>query len=98
MPHDSNQPPELDPQPHYLDPRLKRALAHRPRLEIFGYLARKNDEKGTGEQELAEIFGMHIRLAEYHLKVLHDADLIAHVDDRQEKGTAERFYVATASL
>lgn len=89
MSHDSNQP-------HELDLRLKRALAHRRRLEIFGYLMQKRAGRGTGEQELADTFGMNIRLVEYHLKVLHDADLIAYVDDDQGREKAERAYVAAA--
>jgi DNA-binding transcriptional ArsR family regulator len=90
MSHDSSQP-------HQMDPRLKRALAHRLRLEILGYLMKRRGGTGTGERELGDAFGMNIRLVEYHLKVLHDADLIAHVDDGQEQGTPERSYVAAAA-
>jgi DNA-binding transcriptional ArsR family regulator len=91
MPHDSNQP-------HKLDPRLRRALAHRPRLEIFCYLMQKRDGRGTSEQELADTFGMNIRLVEYHLKVLRDADLIVHFDEGQGHGKVERSYLAAAAL
>jgi len=81
-----------NPQPQQLDPRLERALAHRPRLEIFGYLMQERGGRGTGERELAGALGLSIRLVEYHLKVLHDAGLIAHAEDERA-----RSYVAAAA-
>lgn len=83
---------------HNLDPRLRRALIHPSRREILGHLMRKPDGSATTERELAEAFGMAIPLVEYHLKVLQDAGLIAHVDDVPKgEEPAGRSYVAAAT-
>jgi thiamine monophosphate kinase len=81
-----------------LGPQLKRALGHPGRVEIFIFLADRNDGKATSEQELAEAFDMGIRLVEYHLKVLQDAQLIANIADDQAAGGATPCYVASATL
>lgn len=85
---------ESSQSPH-MDARIQMALSHPKRTEIFGHLLREKD--GTSEGELADEFGMGIRLVEYHLKVLHDADLIARLDDEQEPGSTGRSYVAASS-
>jgi DNA-binding transcriptional ArsR family regulator len=88
MQEESNQSPNMDA-------KIQTALSHPKRAEIFGRLTQKKD--GTREEELAEEFDMGIRLVEYHLKVLHDADLIARLDER-ESGDAGHSYVAASSL
>lgn len=80
------------------NPPLKRALEHPRRVEIFLFLADRSDGRATSEQELVEAFGMGIRLVEYHLKVLQDADLIANVADRQAVGPVAPCYVAAETL
>jgi len=77
-----------------MDAKIQMALSHPKRTEIFGRLTQRKD--GTSEGELAAEFGMGIRLVEYHLKVLHDADLIARLDDEQGSGTGHS-YVAASS-
>ncbi len=78
-------------------PLRKRALAHLPRHELFVFLLDRKGGKATAAQELAAAFGMSIRLVEYHLKVLQDANLVANVAD--EPGSEPtRGYVATATL
>lgn len=57
----------------------------------------RSDGRGTSEEELVDVFGMSIRLVEYHLKVLYDADLVASVAENEPSAT-ERGYVATAVL
>jgi DNA-binding transcriptional ArsR family regulator len=100
----SRQPPSLPPRlkdvlaAADLEPRRKRALEHLPRLELFIFLMERTDGNGTSEQELATTLGMSIRLVEYHLKVLQDADLVANVASEQGSGTAEPSFVASASL
>lgn len=89
MPDESHRPPEMDA-------RFKRALSHPKRVEILDYLIQKKDVTGTSERELSSALGLGIRLVEYHLKVLHDADLIAHVEDGGE-GKIGCSFVATAS-
>jgi len=76
---------------------LKRALSHLGRLELFIFLADRADGKPTSEQELAEVFGMSIRLVEYHLKVLEDAELVANVADGATE-PAPSCYIAAATL
>lgn len=75
--------------------QIQRALAHPRRREVLGYLLQQGEDGGTTEDELAAEFGMGRRILEYHLKVLRDADLIAHVDDEQTAGV-KRSYVAVA--
>jgi DNA-binding transcriptional ArsR family regulator len=78
-------------------PQVKRALSHLARLELFTFLIERSDGKTTDEEELAETFGMSLRLVEYHLRVLEHADLIANVAD-EPKGESASRYVATARL
>ena len=89
MKDESSQSPSMDA-------RIQMALSHPKRTEIFGRLIGLKD--GTSEEELAEEFGMGIRLVEYHLRVLHDAALIARLDDEQEPGDAGHSYVATSTF
>jgi DNA-binding transcriptional ArsR family regulator len=85
---DNSQPPKMDA-------KTQAALSHPKRSEIFGFIREKD---GTSEGELADEFGMGICLVAYHLKVLHDADLIAPLGDEQEPGGVGRSYVAATSL
>ena len=87
MQGEGNQPPSRDAH-------IRMALSHPKRTEIFGFIREKD---GTSERELADEFGMGVRLVEYHLKVLHDTGLIARLDDAPEPGDAGRSYVAAAS-
>ena len=87
MQDEDNQPPNMDAQ-------IRKALTHPKRTEIFGYLIREKD--GTSEGELADEFDMGIPLVTYHLKVLHDADLIVRVEGR-DLGNAGYSYIAAAS-
>ena len=85
---DNSQSPKMDA-------KTQRAMSHPRRTEIFGLLTQRKG--GTSEDELAAKFGMGIRLVEYHVKVLHDADLIARLDERGP-GDAGHSYVAASSL
>jgi DNA-binding transcriptional ArsR family regulator len=77
-----------------MDPLLQRALSHPKRLAMLGYLMQKQGE-GTDEIELADALDLSLAKVKYHLRVLYEADLIAHAEER-ESATAER-YVAAAS-
>ncbi len=88
MKDESSQSPNMEAQ-------IRMALSHPKRTEIFGRLMQQKD--GTSEEELAGEFGMGVPLVTYHLKVLHDADLIARLDDEQEPG-AGCAYVATPTF
>jgi DNA-binding transcriptional ArsR family regulator len=76
---------------------VKRALSHLGRLDLFTFLIDREDGKTTSEQDLAEVFDMSLRLVEYHLLVLADADLVANIADELGVGS-ESCYVATARL
>lgn len=76
---------------------VKRALSHSGRLELFTFLIDRGDGKTTSERELAEAFGMSVRLVEYHLLVLEDAELVSNIADELGVGS-ESCYVATARL
>ena len=76
-------------------PLLQRALSHPRRTAMLGYLMRKRDG-GTDEVELAGALGLSVPGARYHLRVLHDADLIADVGDRRP-GTTGRYIVAAST-
>lgn len=84
-------------QPDVSEVQRKRALLHLPRLELFTFLLGRGGGKTTGKQELADVFGMSIRLVEYHLLVLEDVDLIANIADELGAGL-DSCYVATARL
>lgn len=98
-------------QPHGLPPRLQevlsaadlgpeqtRALEHLPRLELFIFLMERPNGGGTSERELAAVFAMSIRLIEYHLNVLMDADLVTKVASVRNHGSVTSAYVASACL
>jgi DNA-binding transcriptional ArsR family regulator len=89
MQDESNWPPEMDA-------RLRRALSHSKRVEILSYLTQKRDRTGTSEGELSSALGLGIRLAEYHLRVLHGAGLIVRVEEGGE-GRTGRSFIAAAS-
>jgi predicted ArsR family transcriptional regulator len=61
---------------------------------MLGYLMRKRSE-GTDEAELADALDLSPAKVKYHLRVLCEADLIAHAEGR-EPATAAR-YIAAAS-
>jgi DNA-binding transcriptional ArsR family regulator len=73
------------------DPVLEQALSHPKRLEILGYLVQKKGT-GTDEAELVEALDLSAPRVKYHLLILQNADLIAHVDD-----LAQGRYIAAAS-
>lgn len=76
-----------------MDAKIQIVLSHSRRAEIFDRIRKKD---GTSEDELAAELGMGIRAVEYHLKVLHDAALIAPVDGEQGPGVGGS-YVATST-
>lgn len=77
------------------DSALKQALSHPRRLEMLGYLAQKKGA-GTDEAELVEALGLSASRVRYHLLVLSNAGLIAHLDD-QELGRSDRFVAAASA-
>lgn len=82
-------------QPHRIDLRLRGALMHPMRIGILDYLI--GDREGIGKEELAAALDLNVPQVEYHLKVLHDADLIADAEDERARGAGERFYVAAVA-
>jgi DNA-binding MarR family transcriptional regulator len=86
---------ETNEQLPKMDPLLQRALSHPRRMAMLGYLMQKRDA-GTGEAELADALDLSLAKVKYHLLVLCEADLIAHVEDR-ESTAAERYIAAAAA-
>jgi DNA-binding transcriptional ArsR family regulator len=72
------------------EPLLERVLSHPRRREILDYLTQKG---GANDEELVVAFDLSAPRVRYHLSVLQSADLIAHVEDR-EQGTADRYIAA----
>ena len=77
-----------------LNPQRRRVLEHLPRLELFLFLM----ERPMSDRELAEAFGMSVRLVEYHLRVLSDADLIERLTEEQKATDTQAAYVASTAL
>jgi hypothetical protein len=70
MRYENNQPADMGVQ-------AKRALSHPKRMEILGYIEQRPSKAGARKTEIATALGLGGPLLEYHLKVLHEADLIA---------------------
>ena len=81
-----------------MNDHLKRALSHPKRVAILSLLTQGSDRKGASKEEMAEVLDAGFSLVEYHLKVLHDAELVANVDGASEKGASQARYVATSSF
>ncbi|MFL5901832.1 MAG: hypothetical protein ACJ75S_11625 [Solirubrobacterales bacterium] len=85
MRSESKQPPT--------DLVLEQALSHPKRLETLGYLRQKKG-LGADEAELAAALYLSIPGVKYHLLVLQDAGLIAHLEDREPETFGR--YIAAA--
>lgn len=80
-----------------MDDRRKLALSHPRRIELLSFLAGRADEEGVGGHELADSFDMHIRLVEYHLRILQGADLVATVAGDGRSGLPQTAFIATSA-
>ena len=66
-----------------MDVQIKKALAHPRRTEIHSYLVQKMGvgTQGADEFEMAVALGLTRPKVRYHLTVLRDANLIAHMSN-----------------
>lgn len=72
------------------DTRVIRALAHPLRVAALTLL----DERTMSPKDLAEHLGVPLPLASYHVRRLHQLDLIELVDTQQRRGALQHFYRA----
>jgi len=76
------------------DTVFQRALRHRSRLIILGFLAGR--KTGYDEVELADTLHESPSRLRYHLRVLQNADLVAHVNDPAHGIARPRQYIVVA--
>lgn len=72
------------------DNRVIRALAHPLRVAALTLL----DDRTLSPKELAEQLGVPLPLASYHIRRLHQLDLIELVGTQQRRGALQHFYRA----
>jgi DNA-binding transcriptional ArsR family regulator len=72
------------------DTRVIRALAHPLRVAALTLL----DDRTMSPKELAEQLGVPLPLASYHIRRLHQLDLIELVGTQQRRGALQHFYRA----
>jgi DNA-binding transcriptional ArsR family regulator len=72
------------------DTRVIRALAHPLRVAALTLL----DDRTLSPKELAEQLGVPLPLASYHIRRLHQLDLIELVGTQQRRGALQHFYRA----
>jgi DNA-binding transcriptional ArsR family regulator len=71
--------------------RTERALTHPDRAAILDHLAGVDLASGG---QIAEAVGLAPATSAYHLRVLHDADLVERVGTMWDRGRAQSFYAA----
>jgi len=74
------------------DPRYVRALGHPLRVRILAML----DEGPASPKQLADRLGASLGVVAYHVRTLHDLDLLKLVGTRQRRGATEHMYAAVA--
>jgi DNA-binding transcriptional ArsR family regulator len=74
------------------DSRVVRALAHPLRVAALALL----DEQVLSPKELADELDVSLPLASYHVRRLHQLDLIELVQTRQRRGALQHYYRAKA--
>jgi DNA-binding transcriptional ArsR family regulator len=72
------------------DTRVIRALAHPLRVAALTLL----DDRTMSPKDLAEQLGVPLPLASYHVRRLHQLDLIELVSTQQRRGALQHFYRA----
>jgi DNA-binding transcriptional ArsR family regulator len=72
------------------DPRYLKALAHPLRVRILSML----DENAGSPKQLAGRLGASLGVVAYHVRTLHQLELIELVETRQRRGATEHLYKA----
>jgi DNA-binding transcriptional ArsR family regulator len=74
------------------DPRYLKALAHPLRVRILAML----DEHPASPKQLAGRLGASLGVVAYHVRTLHQLELLELVETRQRRGATEHLYKAAA--
>lgn len=75
-----------------VDAQLMRALTHDLRVEILALL----NEHVASPNELSQEMREPLSQVSYHVRILHECELVELVDTQQVRGSTEHFYRATA--
>src|SRR4051794_41676504 len=74
------------------DPRYLKAVSHPVRVRILAML----DEGPASPKVLADRLGISLGVVAYHVRTLHELDLLKLVGTRQRRGATEHMYAAGA--
>jgi DNA-binding transcriptional ArsR family regulator len=74
------------------DPRYLKAVSHPVRVRILAML----DEGPASPKVLAGRLGISLGVVAYHVRTLHELDLLKLVGTRQRRGATEHMYAAVA--
>src|SRR3954470_20334770 len=74
------------------DPRFLKAVSHPVRVRILAML----DEGSASPKVLADRLGISLGVVAYHVRTLHELDLLKLVGTRQRRGATEHMYATVA--
>jgi DNA-binding transcriptional ArsR family regulator len=74
------------------DPRYLKAVSHPVRVRVLAML----DEGPASPKVLADRLGISLGVVAYHVRTLHELDLLKLVGTRQRRGATEHMYAAVA--
>jgi DNA-binding transcriptional ArsR family regulator len=74
------------------DPRYLKAVSHPVRVRILAML----DDGPASPKVLADRLGISLGVVAYHVRTLHELDLLKLVGTRQRRGATEHMYAAVA--
>ena len=74
------------------DPRYLKAVSHPVRVRILAML----DEGAASPKQLSDRLGVSLGVMAYHVRTLHQLDLLKLVGTRQRRGATEHMYEAIA--
>jgi DNA-binding transcriptional ArsR family regulator len=74
------------------DPRYLKAVSHPVRVRILAML----DEGPASPKVLADRLGISLGVVAYHVRTLHELDLLKLVGTRQRRGATEHMYATVA--
>ena len=74
------------------DPRYLKAVSHPVRVRILAML----DEGAASPKQLSDRLGVSLGVMAYHVRTLHQLDLLKLVGTRQRRGATEHMYEAVA--
>ncbi len=84
--------PRRTPVTNINDPRYLKAVSHPIRVRILAML----DEGAASPKQLSDRLGVSLGTMAYHVRTLHQLDLLKLVGTRQRRGATEHMYKAVA--